>query len=252
LNTPATILSCTWSFGDPSSGSANTSTATNPSHVFSAPGSYTVTVSVVASCGTFTTSFTSVITECLPPCQATIIADDGCSGRNIPFRISSNSTITSLTWNFGDPAGGANNTSVLSAAGHTYNNSGSYLVTANVVMSCGSVTASKTIAIVSCEEELAGCATILPTGFTPNGDGQNDVFLIRSEDLKTVNVFRVYNRWGQLIFEKKNVLPNDATSGWDGSFQGQYCAPDIYMYYVEGTCLSGKNTTLKGDVMIIR
>ncbi len=63
----------------------------------------------------------------------------------------------------------------------------------------------------------------VPNSFTPNGDGQNDLFYPRSgAGVTKVTLFQVFNRWGTLLFERENIMPNDINSAWDGSYQGGY------------------------------
>lgn len=92
----------------------------------------------------------------------------------------------------------------------------------------------------------------VPNTFTPNGDGQNDVFYPRGRGISMVKSFRIYNRWGQLLFERSNIQLNDATNAWDGSFQGDLPRPDVYVYALEAVCDAGDEVNLKGDVTIIR
>lgn len=246
------ISSVTWSFGDPASGSSNSSTLLSPSHVFSGAGSYSVSAIVTAACGVYTAIYTATVINCAVPCFAGIVFSDSCAGNSSAFSISTASAINSINWNFGDPSSGTLNSATSRSANHKYDNPGSYNVTATVNLACGQIVVDRSVTIVNCVKELEGCSCILPGGFTPNGDGQNDVFYARSEDMRTVKNMRVYNRWGQLIYERENVPPNDVAVGWDGKYQGQLCAPDIYMYYVNGICNSGKEILVKGDVMIIR
>lgn len=93
----------------------------------------------------------------------------------------------------------------------------------------------------------------VPNTFTPNGDGQNDVFFPRSgSGISKVTKFQVYNRWGTLLFERENISPNDATNSWDGSFQGSLPLPDVYVYVVEAICENGRVINKKGSVTVIR
>lgn len=92
----------------------------------------------------------------------------------------------------------------------------------------------------------------IPNTFTPNGDGQNDVFYPHGTGLDKVKSFRVYNRWGQLVFEKNNFQVNDRSSGWDGTFNGEEQNPDIYVYVMEAVCENGEAINWKGDVALIR
>lgn len=92
----------------------------------------------------------------------------------------------------------------------------------------------------------------LPNTFTPNGDGQNDVFYPRGRGISIVKSFRIYNRWGQLLFERNNIQLNDAANAWDGYYNGDYARPDVYVYVIDAVCNAGDNVNLKGDVTIIR
>ncbi len=93
----------------------------------------------------------------------------------------------------------------------------------------------------------------VPNTFTPNGDGQNDVFYPRcGSGISKVTRFQVYNRWGTLLFERENISPNDAINSWDGSFQGSLPLPDVYIYVVDAICENGKVINKKGSVTVIR
>lgn len=92
----------------------------------------------------------------------------------------------------------------------------------------------------------------IPNSFTPNGDGQNDVFYPRGEGLREIRSFRVYNRWGELVFERNNLVLNDRLAGWDGTYKSERLNPDTYVYVIEGICASGESVTWKGDVSLIR
>ena len=61
----------------------------------------------------------------------------------------------------------------------------------------------------------------MPNVFSPNGDGLNDIFtLFTDSDVKEITLLEIYTRWGDLVFRKKNYLPNVPTEGWDGKFAG--------------------------------
>jgi gliding motility-associated-like protein len=92
----------------------------------------------------------------------------------------------------------------------------------------------------------------IPNTFTPNGDGANDVFYPRGEGIKSVRFLRVYNRWGQLLFERLNFSTNDRNLGWDGTYKGEKLAPDVYVYSLGMVCDNGQVIDTKGNVMIVR
>ena len=96
---------------------------------------------------------------------------------------------------------------------------------------------------LTCNEDLV----YVPNAFTPNGDNKNDIFRIRTYGLSEVKAFRVFNRWGEMVFETYDV-----SQGWDGTWQGQACTPAVFVYYLEGTCANGQEVLKKGNVTLIR
>ena len=87
----------------------------------------------------------------------------------------------------------------------------------------------------------------VPTGFTPNGDGRNDRFTPFPVGIKSLNYFRVYNRWGQMVFSTSALH-----AGWDGTFGGKEQASGSYVWMAEGVSNQGKKITKKGVVTLIR
>jgi len=102
--------------------------------------------------------------------------------------------------------------------------------------------------IVLCDKSQV----FIPNAFTPNGDGQNDLFFPRGVAINNVKSFRIYNRWGELVFEKINININDESNGWDGTFRGVKQDPGVYMYMMDAICETGEEIFWKGDVTIIR
>ncbi|MHB1920823.1 MAG: PKD domain-containing protein [Chitinophagaceae bacterium] len=92
----------------------------------------------------------------------------------------------------------------------------------------------------------------IPNTFTPNGDGMNDIFYPRGRGIKLIRFFKIYNRWGQLVFEKDNFNINDKSAGWDGTFKGQILSPDVYVYESEMVCDTDEPFLIKGNVTLLR
>jgi|GEM_PF-2666689 len=89
----------------------------------------------------------------------------------------------------------------------------------------------------------------LPTAFSPNGDGLNDVFRITGKDIEELTAFKVYNRWGQMIYDN----PNDLSQGWDGTYEGEVQNIGVYVYFVQFSYEGNPETeTLKGTVTLVR
>ena len=87
----------------------------------------------------------------------------------------------------------------------------------------------------------------LPNAFTPNGDGHNDIFKLANVEFETLQEFKVFNRYGQVVFET-----SDINQGWDGTFKGQPAPMDTYMYLIRVTLSGGDSHSFKGDVTLMR
>lgn len=87
----------------------------------------------------------------------------------------------------------------------------------------------------------------VPTGFTPNNDGKNDKFTPFPVGIKSYKYFRVFNRWGQMIFSTTTL--ND---GWDGKLGGRDQPSGVYVWMIEGVSKDDRIITKKGTVSLIR
>ncbi|HLO72034.1 MAG TPA: PKD domain-containing protein [Flavipsychrobacter sp.] len=92
----------------------------------------------------------------------------------------------------------------------------------------------------------------IPNTFTPNGDGVNDMFFPQGKGLDYVKSFRVYSRWGELVFSRDDMKINDPASGWDGTFKNTPLKPDVFVYVIRAYCESGELIELKGDISLVR
>ena len=109
--------------------------------------------------------------------------------------------------------------------------------------------ASDTISIkVFCES----AQVFIPNAFSPDGDGINDVLMVRGKGIVSVKSFRIFNRWGQLVFERSNFPPNEPTYGWDGRVGGKPGPPEVYVFTAEVLCENGVPFTYKGNTTIIK
>ncbi len=89
----------------------------------------------------------------------------------------------------------------------------------------------------------------IPTAFSPNGDGKNDVFKASNMSFQRYTEFRVFNRWGQEIF---NGGAGDAKTGWDGTWKGVAQETGNYQYLIKIGYPDGLIETYKGDISLIR
>jgi gliding motility-associated-like protein len=87
----------------------------------------------------------------------------------------------------------------------------------------------------------------VPTAFSPNGDGTNDILKPLALGLLSIDAFRIYNRWGQLLFTTSQI-----GEGWDGIFKGSPQSSGTYVWYAEGRNFKNQRFQKKGYVVLIR
>jgi gliding motility-associated-like protein len=87
----------------------------------------------------------------------------------------------------------------------------------------------------------------VPNAFSPNGDGQNDIFRAIPVGISNTTYFRVFNRYGELLFETNQWL-----KGWDGTFKGKPQPSGSYVWSIKGTDKDRKVVELQGSVILIR
>lgn len=118
-----------------------------------------------------------------------------------------------------------------------------YIVTATLPNGCAK-TGPVTLFVIppACDEPFV----FFPTGFSPNGDGQNDVLKMESNIVAEV-YWTVFNRWGEKLFEA-----NSLDDAWDGTFRGQAQPAETYGYYLRVRCTDGEETFKKGNVTLLR
>jgi gliding motility-associated-like protein len=93
------------------------------------------------------------------------------------------------------------------------------------------------------------CNVIVPGGFSPNDDGKNDRLYPFQIGMKSMKVFRIYDRFGNLVFDDKNA--NSAT-GWDGKYKGKKLPIGSYVWIAEGTGEDDQQIKRTGNVMLVR
>ncbi len=92
----------------------------------------------------------------------------------------------------------------------------------------------------------------IPSGFSPNGDAYNDVFYVQGPERLMVKTLRIYDRWGELVYEILEVPANNPAFGWDGTFNGKDVNQGTFVYYTEVEFPDGENRILQGAITIIR
>jgi gliding motility-associated-like protein len=128
-----------------------------------------------------------------------------------------------------------------------------YSVDATSIYGCK---ATDTLCIVAfCEASQV----FIPNAFTPDGSGTNDYFYITATGISKVTTFRVFNRWGQVVFERANFIPPayksaayNAATAWDGKVNGIVAPTDTYVYTCEVECANGTKFVYTGSVTLIK
>ena len=141
-------------------------------------------------------------------------------------------------WEFGD--GGTSN---LENPEYQYTEEGSYLIKLKVVSE------NKCVDSLSMTSEvivLPAGEVNLPTAFTPNGDGKNDMFMPISKSVKTFKM-DIFNRWGELVFHTEDI-----NNGWTGIFNGKVSMQDVYVWKAEGTYLNGEPFDIGGSITLLK
>jgi len=221
-----------WSFGN-----GVTATNSQPSVKYDSAGTYTFQLILLnpATCNGADT-LTRIIHVLGGP-TAAFSSLPAPPETNVPISYPNRSIdATRYVWDFGD---GASSTEVNPV--HQFSKTGTYrtCLTAYNSSSCPSV------ACKDVETEIVPIIG-LPTAFSPNGDGENEILFVRGAAIKTMDL-KIFNRWGQMIFESTSQAV-----GWDGTYQGQPQPIDAYGYVLVATFIDGSSKTLKGNVTLLR
>ncbi|MFI5152401.1 MAG: PKD domain-containing protein, partial [Chitinophagales bacterium] len=163
-------------------------------------------------------------------------------GSSYQIGASGSPDIVSLNWL---PVNGLSCTTCYSPVA-TPNSTTTYVAT--VVNNGGCATADSIRITVICNN----ANFFVPNTFSPNGDGVNDVFYVRGTGLNIVPSLTIFNRWGQIVFQKRDFAPNDPSAGWDGTFNGQKAPVDVYIYTLEIICDNSEIIPIHGNVALIR
>ena len=237
-------LSYLWHFGD-----GQTSTAPAPSHTYPA-GTFPVTLTVTTPNGCSSTSAQPGLVLAYAPPTAEFDADPWTTDSDAPtitFTNASSGSIVNNSWSFGD--GGTSNDIDPS---HTYQNAGTFTVQLVVEDTHGCTSSAMHAVTISPVYDV-----VIPTGFTPDPNGgnggtygandlSNNVFYPFVDDVKDFDL-RIYNRWGELVFESKDVH-----IGWDGYYRGQLSPQDVYMVQLWVKFVDDRELTRYSDLTLFR
>jgi gliding motility-associated-like protein len=94
---------------------------------------------------------------------------------------------------------------------------------------------------------ISSADILVPSAFSPNGDGQNDLLVPIAVGIRSLSYFKIMNRWGQLVFETKEL-----GKGWDGNFKGIPQPRDTYSWVIEALDVTGKTIRKSGGSLLVR
>lgn len=227
LDNTNTISQWSWDYGDGNTGSGRITT-----HSYTQKGNYTVKLTALANNGC------SVTLNNIPLFVNQAVANAGNDTvfiKDEPFQLHGTGGGTYL-WT---PATGLNDPAIANPVGVLADDI-TYTLQVKTAEGC---TDTDDIHITIFKESRV----YVPSGFTPNNDGLNDLLKPYLIGIKSLDYFTVYNRWGQIIFNSK-----DRGAGWDGYYKGSAQPTGVYIWRLRAVDYVGKVYELKGTTTLIR
>lgn len=228
------IVAWDWNFGD----NTPNSTLQNPTHQYITEGVYDVTLIVTSDLGCTDTATGQVVVSGFPTAGFSANPNPAQAEEAVQFTNTSLNA-TTYSWDFGDNSG----TSTDQDPQYTYIAPGTYIVS---LVASNDFGCSDTATVSIFVDDQIVYPPKAPTGFTPNGDGQNEVFYVRGGPFDVLE-FKVYNGWGEVIFET-----SDPEQGWDGTHNGKKVPNGVYVYTVKATTVDGAEYSKSGKVTLLR
>lgn len=221
-----------WDFGDGHYG-----TDPNGKHVYDSVGTFTVKLKVTNpnSCNKEDSASVTVTVAESP--TANFIFKPIQPERNKPTEFLNRSVgASSYHWDFGD---GRSSTEENPVHQFFYTGTFNVCLTAYNEIGCDDKICRKVSADVVPLVDV-------PTGFSPNGDGNNDILYVRGFNIETID-FKIYNRWGELVFESF-----DQSYGWDGTYKGELQEMEAYAFTLWVKFYDGTTAKRQGNVTLLR
>ncbi|MCB0637604.1 MAG: gliding motility-associated C-terminal domain-containing protein, partial [Lewinella sp.] len=203
------------------------------------PGAYTIRVQDAAGCEA--TAATQLPTPAVPSITLSVQPTEIVMGEVVTVRLNNlNSPLSTITW---DPAPVGCDSCLQWQDKPVLNTT--YSVTVTDELGC-TATATADL-IVRTEVNI-----FFPNALSPNGDGANDHFTIYDGGVvELVEALRIFDRWGNLIFERQDMATNDPSQGWDGTLAGEAVNPGVYLYQAEIRLTNGELRQFTGSVTVI-
>ena len=225
-----------WDFGD-----GNTSTAINPTHTYTVPNTYTVKLKAVDSntCNKVDSVFFTITVSGSPTALFDYSPKPPQVNTAVDYANQSTGAISYL-WKFGD--GDSLFTLRRDTTVQHFFNATATFNSCLVAYNQYGCTDTFCVPIVA----RVVPALDVPNAFTPNGDGVNDKVQVLGFGIARMN-WRIYNRWGQLIFSTTN-----RNEGWDGRYKGVLQPQEVYTYALDVEFSDGTKVTKTGDITLLK
>lgn len=221
------IIQWKWNFGDGTTGSGNTT-----QHIYSRTGNYIVSLYAIEQNGCISDTLRKIINIYGTSANA---GNDTIAAPLQPIQLNAVGGL-SYQWM---PSTGLNNANIADPI---------------AILSQDQIYVLKAFTPEGCEtydtlsiKIYKGPEIYVPTAFSPNNDGLNDVFKVVPIGISTFNYFKIYNRWGQQIF-----FTTDYRKGWDGRYKSIDQPSGVYIWMVSGIDFNGNTISHKGTVMLLR
>jgi len=224
-------ISWLWDFGDGSS--SNTFSA---AHAYRGAGTYPVSLTAnTASCPGLTNKITIPVIIESPQAGTRYATVNAVAGQT--FVLNARPIGVSYQWK---PPAGLSNATVPSPTGILSKDT---TYTVAITSPAGCITTDTVLVKVATLGEV-----YVPQGFTPNGDGRNDRLYPNLVAIQKLNYFKVFNRWGNIVFETNDATPQN---GWNGKYSGVLQPAGAYSWIAEGVDATGVVIRRSGTVLLI-
>ncbi len=224
-----------WTF---TGGNPATSKNQNQSVCYDAPGIYTVSLTVTNNLGNNTKTRNGYITVNAFPTLSFISTDITMDAEESTILTTTGNGNGNYLWS---PALGLSCTACQSPIA-TPTKTTTYTVTYSDANDC-SVADSVTVTII---EDTNPYVIFIPSAFSPNSDGYNDILFVRGKGIKKFNLV-VYDRNGEKVFET-----SDLAVGWNGTYKGKQLNTAIFVYYLTGEFLNTNKINQKSDITLTK
>ena len=227
------VVSWSWFFGEEGS-TSDVSNARNPVYTYPTAGKKSVSLVVGSSKGCLDTISKDILVlgKASAGRDTTIVV-----GQSLQLQASEG---TSFTW---VPATDLSNASIANPVGVYKGNYDSIRYKVLIFNEPDCLDS----AYITVHIYKTGPQIFVPTAFTPNGDGKNDIFRPVAAGITKIEYVRVFNRWGELVFAASNDK-----EGWDGKIKGKEQPSGTFVWLVKGVDYTGKSFFAKGTVLLIR